>query len=108
MITISSDHLEKINLLDKLLGAIGVEQLREFTESEEVVAKLKGKDDNPQILLKLIREHDILMLDLMNTKNEVMALKADFQALLRVLHTDVFTPRYNQDFNNLKSKHQVY
>ena len=108
MITISHEQLEKINLLDKLFGAVGVDQLREFTESEQVVARLKGSEENPQLLLKIVHEHDIMMLDLMNAKAEIVTLKSDFQALLKVLHADVFTPRYNQDFNNLKSKHGVY
>lgn len=108
MITISHDQLEKINLLDKLFGAMGVQELKDFVESEQVVAKLKGADDNPQILLKMVHEHDILMLDLAQAKNDIMTLKSDFRSLLKVLHADVFTPRYNQDFNNLKSKHGVY
>jgi len=108
MITISHEQLEKINLLDKLFGALGVEQLKEFVESEQVVARLKGNEENPQLLLKIVHEHDIMMLDLMNAKSEIATLKSDFQSLIKVLHADVFTPRYNQDFNNLKSKHGVY
>ena len=108
MITISHEQLEKINLLDKLFGSLGVDQLREFVESEQVVARLKGSEENPQLLLEIVHEHDIMMLDLMNAKAEIVTLKSDFQALLRALHADVFTPRFNQDFQNLKSKHSVY
>jgi hypothetical protein len=102
------DQLEKINLLDTIFGALSVTQLREFAESEKIVAKLKGTDQNPQMLCRLVQEHDVMMLDLMNTKNDLAALRIDFQNLIKVLHADVFTPRYNQDFNTLKSKHGVY
>ena len=108
MITISHEELEKINLLDKLFGALDVEQLKEFVESEQVVARLKGGEENPQLLLKIVHEHDVMMLDFLNAKSEIATLKIDFQSLIKVLHADIFTPRYNQDFNTLKSKYSVY
>lgn len=108
MITLSHEQLEKINLLDKLFGAMSVDQLKEFTESEQIVAKLKGSQDNPQILLNLVHEYDTMKLDLMTARGDITTLKADFQALLRVLHSDVFTPMYNMDFQNLKNKYGVY
>lgn len=108
MITLSHEQLEKINLLDKLFGAMSVDQLKEFTESEQIVAKLKGTQDNPQILLNIIHEYDTMKIDLMTAKSDITVLKTDFQSLIRILHTDVFSPRYNNDFNNLKNKHGVY
>jgi hypothetical protein len=108
MITLSHEQLEKINLLDKLFGAMCVEQLKEFTESEQIVAKLKGLQDNPKILLNLVHEYDAMKLDLMTAKTNISELKSDFQSLLRVLHSEVFSPRYNMDFNSLKNKYGVY
>jgi len=108
MITLSHEQLDKINLLDKLFASVGVDQLKQLVESEQIVSRLKGTEDNPQIILNLVHEYDVMKLDLMNAKAEIVTLKSDFQALIKVLHADVFTPRYNQDFNNLKSKHGVY
>lgn len=108
MITLSHEQLEKINLLDRLFASMGTDQLRQLVESEQIVSKLRGTEDNPQIILNLVHEYDIMKLDLMASKADITALKSDFHALLKVLHTDVFTPRYNQDFNNLKSKHGIY
>jgi hypothetical protein len=108
MITMTNEQLLKIELLDKLFGALSVDQLREFTESEQVVSILKGTNNNPEMLKRLIQEHDVQMMDIMTMKSDIASLKSDLQSLLRVLHADVFTPRYNQDFSNLKSKHQVY
>lgn len=108
MITLTSDQVAKIEILDKLLASLDVDQLRQIVDSEVVVAKLKGTPTEPHILINLIREHDTMFVDMMDTKNELTSLKMDFQSLLRVLHADVFTPRYNQDFNSLKSKHGIY
>jgi hypothetical protein len=108
MITLSHEQLEKINLLDKLFASMGVDQLRQITESEQIVSRLKGTADNPQIILNLVHEYDTMKLDLMSAKADLVGLKSDFQALLKVLHADVFTPRYNMEFNNLKNKHGVY
>lgn len=105
---ITDEQFQKITLIDKLFGSISVEQLREITESEQIVSRLKGTENNPQILLSLIRERDILTMKVIAVESELAGIKADFQSLLRVLHVDVFTPRYNQDFQNLKSKHNVY
>ena len=108
MITLSHEQMDKINLLDRLFASVDVDQLRQLAESEQIVAKLKGAGDNPHIILNLVHEYDAMKLDFMNTKVELSTLKTDFQLLLRVLQTDVFTPRYNQDFTNLKSKYQIY
>jgi hypothetical protein len=108
MITLSHEQLEKITLLDTFFASMDVEKLRQLAESEQIVSKLKGINDNPQLILKLVHEYDVMKLDLMNTRADLTALKADFQVLIRVLHADVLSPRYNLDFNNLKSKHNVY
>jgi hypothetical protein len=108
MITLSHEQLDKINLLDKIFASMDVEQLKQIAESEQIVSRLKGFEDNPQIILNLVHEYDTMKLDLMNAKAELVGLKSDFQALLKVLHSDVFTPRYNMEFNNLKNKYGVY
>lgn len=108
MSPLTEEQFQKITLIDTLLGSVSVDQLRELAESAQIVSRLKGTENNPQILMTLIQEHHTLMLDYLAKKLELQSLKDDFQALIKVLHADVFTPRYNQDFNNLKSKHGVY
>jgi len=108
MISLTAEQTEKLHLLDKFFGAISLEDLKELVECEQVVAKLKGADQNPQIIMRLIQEHDMLYVDSMNTKNEVMVLKDDFQTLLRALNHTLFSPQYNDNFNSLKNKHGVY
>ncbi len=108
MITLTNDQVIKIEILDKLFSSLDVEQLKQLSESEQVVAKLKGTQPDSHILINLIREHDSMYVDLVNAKSELMGLRADFQSLLKVLHADVFTPRYNMDFNTLKNKYGVF
>ena len=100
MITMTHEQIEKIALLDKLFGSVDVTTLREFSESEQVIAKLKGTDQNPELFMRLVREHDMLQVDLMNTRNELLSLKGDFQTLMKILNMTTFS--YSSDWNNLK------
>jgi hypothetical protein len=101
MITLTSEQREKIVFLDKLFGSMSTDQLKEITESEQVVARLKGIDQNPMILQKLIDDNQTLSLDLINLRNDV-------KDLIKVLNTTVFTVPYSQDFQTLKNKHSIY
>lgn len=108
MITLTTDQSEKIELLDKLFGAFSVAQLKEFTESEQIVAILKGTNYNPMILQRLIQEHDSYANDIMMMKTDISNLKNDFKELMKVINTALFTVPYNQEFQSLKTKHNVY
>lgn len=108
MITMTSEQLEKINLLDTLFGAFDVKQLREFTEREEIAAILKGDNANSGILARLVQEHDILYNDVMMLKNDVSMMKNDFTELIKVLNSSLFTVPYSQEFQALKNKHSFY
>lgn len=108
MITLSADQIGKIEILDRLFSNLDLDQLRQLSESELVVAKLRGGNDGSMILINLIREHDTLCIDIMDVKNQLIELKDAMQVLIRVLQNDVFTPRYSNDFQTLKSKYNVY
>lgn len=107
MITITDEQYIKIDLVDKLLGALSVDQLREFTESEQIVAVLKGTANNSGLLRGLIQENAMHSMELMTLRNEVMVNKEDFKVLLRALNNTLFAPAYNSEFQNLKSKHYI-
>lgn len=105
---ITDEHFQKIVLLDKIFGSVSVEQLRELSESEQIVARLKGSEDNPQLLLTLIHERDLLAGDNVQNKNDILSLKADLQSLIKALNNTIFSAPYSAEFNNLKNKHGVY
>lgn len=107
MITMTTEQLEKIDLLDRLFGAMSIEQLREFTESEQVMANLKGTNQNPGILRKIVQENEIMMSDLNIAKSDILTLRTD----IRVLVNLTIRP-YEQfsiaEFNSLKLRHNAY
>jgi hypothetical protein len=111
MITMTDDMLQKISLLDRFFGAMSVEQLTEFTESEQIVARLKGTDQNPGLLAKLVKENEQHSTDLIKMNSEITVLKSDLQYLIRSVNTlslaSIQMP-YSQDLQSLKSKYNIY
>lgn len=106
---VTDEQFQKIVLIDKIFGAVSIEALREFSESEQVVARLKGNEDNPQLLLSLIHERDVLATDNAQNKNDIQSLKSDVKDLIKavgILFSQV--PPYSNELSVLKSKHGVY
>lgn len=109
MITITDEVNTKIDLIDKLLGAVSVAQLKEFAESEQVVAALKGTVNNPALLRGIILECKTRDADTLALRGEIFSLKEDLKSLIKILNAVVFTPApYNEEFNRLKSKNYIY
>jgi len=107
MIVISNHEQEKIELLDMLFNAVSVEQLKEFTETEKVVAILAGKYEKTNLFARLVNEHNVLTLESSMLKSEIAVLRNDLQILIRL----VMKPNdYNShsDASALKSKYNVY
>jgi hypothetical protein len=98
----------KIELLDKLFGAMSIAQLKEFTESEQVVSRLRGDEANPNILRNLISDNEIRTLDVMTLRTDVLNLKEDLKQLIKSVFVLTATVPYSQELQNLKSKHGVY
>lgn len=107
MIVLSNEQSEKINLLDALFGAFGIEQLKEIAETEQVVAILKGDNNNSGILKKLVQEHITLSIEVSALKTDVLSLRNDMQTLVKIMNKP-FESHHMSEFNSLKSKHNVY
>jgi hypothetical protein len=107
MITMTNEQLEKIDLLDKLFGAISIEQLRQFTESEQVVAILKGTNHNSGLLRRLVQEHDILAMEVLNMKADLVVFKYDFQNIIKAIDKPYDSINIS-NFQVLKNKHGIY
>lgn len=106
MISVTHNELEKIKLLDRLLCSLDINELTELVDSEQIVAKLKGSGSNSMLLERLVNDSSTNTVDLLNAKNELASLKSDFQTLLRILNTTVFS--YSPDMTSLKQKHNIY
>lgn len=107
MITMTNEQLEKIDLLDKLFGAFSVDQLREITHTEQVVAILKGDNQNPGLLKRLVQESDMTRLELQMAKSEILTLRTDLQTIIRVM-VKPYDSYAVSEFSNLKSRNNVY
>jgi hypothetical protein len=107
MIILTQEQTEKLHLIDMLFGALSIEQLKEVTESEKVVAILKGTNSNPSVLSKLVNEHNTLHMEAGTTKVELASMKSDLHILIKlVLKPNDYSS--HSDASGLKSKYGVY
>ncbi len=107
MIVFSNNEQEKLELLDMLFNAVSADQLKEFTESEKVVAILSGKYEKTNLFARLVNEHNFLTMEVSSLKSEIAVMKHDMQVLVRLL----LKPNdYNShsDATALKSKYNIY
>lgn len=107
MIAITIEQTEKIRLLDRLLGALSIEQIRQLSESEEIIAKLKGTNDNIGILQQLVSDSNTHAMELMNLRNELYTMKSDLQSLIK-LTLKPYEYNSANDAQSLKSKYSIY
>jgi len=107
MISLSYEQIEKVQLLDSLFNSLTIEQLKEITESDRIVAILKGRNEKSPFIQKLINEHDILAIEISSLKSEIAILRNDLHVLIKL----VLKPNdYNShsDASALKGKYNVY
>jgi Mg-chelatase subunit ChlI len=104
---VTTDIDEKIKLLDRFITSISVSEVKELVEKQEVVARLAGKDTGGMSpIMTLLNENNYLRSEVMNLRTDLNNVRTDFQALLKVLNQTMYA--HNQDFYNLKQKHNVY
>lgn len=103
---LTTEDTKKLELLDILLGCISVERLKQFVEEEHVVSNLRDDNSSFYVLRQLIADASAAQTELMITKGELASLKGDMATLVKCLNSSIYG--YNQDFQNLKQKHNVY
>ena len=107
MISLNSEQSEKIRLLDKFFNALSIEQIEELSESEQIVARLKGAPEPAGVLGQLVLENSSLSTDLMNLRSELYSVKTDFQTLVKL----ILKPYENNTINGmqfLKNRYGIY
>jgi len=107
MISATEEQFEKLRLFDKLFNAMSVEQVKELSESEQIVARLKGIPESTSILYQLVIDNTSMSSDIMNLRTELTMLRSDFQTLMKL----TFKPyEYNaiNDAQYLKSRYGIY
>ena len=118
MITLTKDQLEKIDLLDSLFNAFDVRQLKEFTESEQVVATLRGSESELRLLREIADTHNKMINSISILDTDSYSIKSDFIILLRAVSAlTVHIDGTNQsgqsvhnsyELQNLKNKYGVF
>ena len=112
MINIHSQDMEKIELLDKCLRAITVDDVRALVEGDLVAGKLRGAEFPATMIgpiQAIIDAHNRTESELIQVRHELYALKDDFTNLLRTVNR-LATPQptYTNELHNLKDKYGVY
>ena len=112
MINIYPGDLEKIQLLDKCLRAITVDDVRALVEGDLVAGKLRGDAITPYTpgpIQAILDAYNKSETELAVVRGELWALKDDFTNLLRTVNRLANpAPTYISELNNLKNKHGVY
>jgi hypothetical protein len=89
MIYINETDLKKIQLIDRILSNVPIEELNSLLEKEKIIGKLKGNDTvtAPGAIESIIQDNNRLGM-------ELSQLKADFIQLLRVVNKTVTTDNH--------------
>lgn len=103
---LTAEDNRKLELLDIFLGSVSTERLKEIVEQEQVVSKLRDDQSSFYVLRQLINDATHFQTELLNARAELQSLKSDMATLVKCLNSSIYG--YNQDFQNLKQKHNVY
>lgn len=103
---LTADDSKKLELLDIFLGSVSTERLKEIVEQERIMSKLRDDHSSFYVIRQLVNDSSNFHTELMATKAELATLKADMAMLIKCLNSAIYG--YNQDFQNLKQKHNIY
>ncbi len=107
MIYVDEQLRLKLEILDKILSSIDIESLKQFSESEEIVAKLKGSNAEVHTIMSIIEQHNRMTVELSSLRNDLQMLKSDFQNLLQVV-VKPYESHIPSTVTNLKNRYYVY
>lgn len=93
---LTTEQYQKIEILDKVLSGITVEDIKDMAGCDLIASKLKDSY-GPMLLSQLFSEINTM-------QGELMSLKSDFGTNLKCLNKGMGDP----SFHNLKNKHSFY
>lgn len=107
MIYLTDEQHLKIELLDTLFNSLNSEQLKQLTESEQIVSKLKGNYESIGILKSLITDYGALNSKISAMESTVFTVQNDIGVLIKAINKphDGFS---RQEFDYLKNKYSVF
>lgn len=100
-------QLEKLHLIDTLFDALEVSEIKDITEREDIVRKLKGKEASNFPLSNLVSQHQEMKSKILSLDAEVNSLKYDIQQLVKLM-LKPYDYNSTSDAQSLKSKYNIY
>lgn len=111
---LDTELVNKIKVIDRIFGACDLKQLQAIADSEQIVAKLRGDDNNSGLLLSIITQADMTAGKVDTLQTQIMLLENDIKQLIRTINQSIFTPviptipSAPYEFQNLKNRHGIY
>ena len=105
---IHAQDLEKIRLIDHVLNAMPIEDIKEMLGAYIIIDKLKGTEDRKGPVFQVIDQILRLESEVMMTKAECSVLKNDIQLLVRCLSKGMGDPTIYSDFTAIKQRCGIY
>ena len=107
MITLSTDQVAKIEILDKLFSGLDIEQLNQLLESDLIISKLRSNADDMHFFKDIMANLNSREAEIMSLRSEVTMLKNDLKDVIAAVYKP-FDPNASMNFSNLKNKHGIY
>jgi hypothetical protein len=104
---LTSDEIEKIRLLDKLLSSLSRCDLMTLVEEEQIIDKLRGISNQSPILENIVMDNQRLSNELSETQSELNVLRYDVQLLAKLI-LKPYDYDSTSNAQNLKSKYGIY
>jgi hypothetical protein len=104
---LTPEEYKKIEMLDKIFWGINFEDLKELSEKEEIIDRLRGTNQNKMIFRALFDESESTKSKTYTLEMEIMTLRDDIKVILKLLN-EKYTQPSNWEWTNLKNKYSVY
>lgn len=109
MISLTSDEISKLKLIDTLFSVLPTNILKEMAEKEDIVSVLKGVNNQaPGIIMRLVEDNTRMHTNIDFLKTRVNEQHDDLKRLVEILSANPYTssttyPSPAHEFQNLKS-----
>lgn len=109
MIYLTPEDREKLTALDQLLRTLPTEYIKELSEADEVVSRLKGEAWKPNGFIQQLVEDNIQMSStVMQLQADVYTLRDQLKTIIKIMSRPAYDFQSTNDLNMLKSSLGVY
>ena len=108
MIFLTEKDREKLSALDKFVKSLPTEYIKEISEGDQIVDKLKGDISTNGFIEQLVNEHISMATTIMQLQSDIITLRAYLQSLVRIQTRPQYDYQNTNDLNTLKSSLGIY